>query len=118
MSTVVPIGPLVGVNELIVGGGTSVNDEELTPVPFAVVTEIGPVVAPGGTFAEMDWSDWMLNCASVPLNVTEVPPVKLSPEIEMLMPNHPLVGENDAMIGVVVVVSSTLTSSKFAASEQ
>ena len=52
MSTLVPTGPLVGVNELIVGGGwVTVNVLEPAPVPPVVVTEIGPVVAPLGMCA-------------------------------------------------------------------
>ena len=49
--TVVPTGPLPGVNELIDGGGMNVNEPELVAVPPGVVTEIGPVVAPSGTQA-------------------------------------------------------------------
>src|SRR5262245_58346859 len=79
MSTTVPNRPSVGVNELIVGGGTSANEDELQPVPFAVVTEIGPGVAPSGTFVSMNPSDWTLNCAGTPLNVTDVAPTKSKP---------------------------------------
>ena len=50
--TVVPTGPLVGLKELIVGGPTvTVKALLLPPVPAAVVTLIGPVVAPVGTVA-------------------------------------------------------------------
>jgi hypothetical protein len=53
-STLVPIVPIVGVNELIVGGdGVTVNGLELMAVPPGLVTEIGPVVAPLGTCAVM-----------------------------------------------------------------
>ena len=48
----VPTGPLVGLKELIVGGPTvTVKALLLPPVPAAVVTLIGPVVAPLGTVA-------------------------------------------------------------------
>jgi hypothetical protein len=57
IETFVPTGPLVGVNELTVGGlpppPVTVNELALVPVPFGVVTEIGPVVAPVGTVALM-----------------------------------------------------------------
>ena len=55
MSTPVPTGPLVGAHELIVGagGGATVNEDEPVTVPSGVVTEIGPVVAPVGTYAVM-----------------------------------------------------------------
>ena len=53
ISTLVPTGPLAGANELIVGGGggVTVNEDELVAVPSGVVTEIGPEVAPVGTYA-------------------------------------------------------------------
>jgi hypothetical protein len=47
--TLVPTGPLFGENELIEGAAVTVKFDELVPVPFAVVTLIGPVVAPAGT---------------------------------------------------------------------
>ena len=53
IDTLVPTGPLVGVNELIVGGGVTVNEAELVAVPPGVATEIGPLVAPLGTAAVM-----------------------------------------------------------------
>ena len=56
MSTLVPAGPLAGVNEVIVGVGT-VNGDELEPVPLTVFTEIGPVVAPSGTVAWISVSE-------------------------------------------------------------
>ena len=52
--TAVPTGPLVGVNDVIVGGvgdPVSVNALALTPVPAVVVTLSLPVVAPLGTVA-------------------------------------------------------------------
>lgn len=54
----------------------------LVAVPFGVVTEIGPVVAPAGTLA---WISVPLvkrkSLEGVPLNVTEVAPVKFVPLI-------------------------------------
>src|SRR5204863_1509538 len=50
MVTTVPTGPLVGVNELIVGGEVvTVKLLALVAVPAVVLTLIGPVVAPVGT---------------------------------------------------------------------
>jgi hypothetical protein len=73
MSTLVPTGPLVGVNELTVGGGgMTVNELELAPVPPGEVTEIGPVVAPLGTIAWISESESTLKTALVPLNMTLV----------------------------------------------
>ena len=47
--TPVPIGPLVGVKELITAGPITVKLVPLVPVPAAVVTLIEPVVALAGT---------------------------------------------------------------------
>ena len=51
--TDVPVGPKVGVNEVIVGAGTGVTVKLVALVfcPAAVYTWIGPVVAPAGTTA-------------------------------------------------------------------
>ena len=53
MMTVVPTGPKVGVNEVIVGTPVlvTVNLWELQAVPPGVVTQIFPVVAAVGTVA-------------------------------------------------------------------
>jgi len=51
--TLVPTGPLVGLNDVTVGGlpppVVTVKLVELVPVPFGVVTLIVPLVAPEGT---------------------------------------------------------------------
>ena len=51
--TLVPTGPLVGVNDVIVGAATTVKLVALfaVPPPGDVVTCSGPVVAPVGTVA-------------------------------------------------------------------
>jgi hypothetical protein len=49
--TLVPTGPLDGLNPLITGGTVTVKLLPLVPVPFALVTSIGPLVAPTGTVA-------------------------------------------------------------------
>lgn len=50
--TRVPTGPLVGEKLLIEGGGgRTVNELALLPVPPEVVTLMAPVVAPFGTVA-------------------------------------------------------------------
>ena len=50
--TLVPAGPLVGVNPVIVGAlGAIVKVLALLAVPSGVVTLTGPVVAPAGTVA-------------------------------------------------------------------
>ena len=47
--TLLPSNPLVGENELMLGGTITVKLVELVAVPPGVVTLIGPVVAPLGT---------------------------------------------------------------------
>jgi hypothetical protein len=51
IDTLVPTGPLVGAKPAIAGGCTTANALLLVAVPAAVVTPIGPVVAPAGTVA-------------------------------------------------------------------
>jgi hypothetical protein len=105
--TLVPTGPLVGLKDETVGAAVAVVTmklDELVAVPPDVVTEIGPVVAPFGTVAEIDVSDETANVALVPLNVTDDAPVKLLPEIVTLVPGGPLVGLNDEIDGAAGVV--------------
>jgi hypothetical protein len=100
MDTLVPIGPLVGVNELIVGGGMTVNELLLVAVPPGVVTEIGPVVAPAGTCVVMSVGELTTKLGSAaPLKVTEVAPVKFVPWMSTLVPKGALVGVNELMVG-------------------
>ena len=49
MVTEVLTGPLVGVNEVMVGGGITVKLVAEVAVPVGVVRLIGPVIAPAGT---------------------------------------------------------------------
>jgi len=100
--TVVPTRPLPGENEEIVGAGvTAVTSklDELVAVPPAVVTSIGPSVAPLGTVAVIDVADSTVKDALVPLNVTDDAPVKFVPVIVTPVPTGPLVGVNDEMVG-------------------
>jgi len=107
IDTLVPTGPLVGVNDEIVGAagggglGETVKDATLVPVPPAVVTAIGPLVAPLGTVALIDVSEPAENVvAGVPLNVTLLAPVKPVPVIDTTVPTGPLAGVNDEIAGV------------------
>jgi hypothetical protein len=98
--TFVPTGPLVGVNDEMVGAGTvTVNGVALVAVPPGVVTAIGPVVAPFGTVAWSAVSETTVNDALVPPKVTFVVPVKLAPPIVTLTPTGPLVGAKDEIVG-------------------
>ena len=57
------------------------NVFELVTVPPGVVTVTVPLVAPFGTLAVICPSDVTVKSAEVPLNLTEVAPVKLPPMI-------------------------------------
>jgi hypothetical protein len=67
--------------------------------PPALVTVIGPIVAPLGTVAVTVFVDFTVNAADVPLNDTLVAPTKLLPEIVTFWPTFPLVGVNLATTG-------------------
>src|SRR5438874_1007336 len=77
MVTEVPTGPLVGLKELIVGGGVTVKLLALVAVPAGVVTRIGPEVAPVGTGAVSWGSALTVKLAAGPLRPTAVVPVEL-----------------------------------------
>ena len=49
--TLVPAGPLVGVNEVRLGAGMTVKSPVLVAVPAGLVTLFLPVVASAGTVA-------------------------------------------------------------------
>jgi hypothetical protein len=104
--TDVPAAPLAGENDEIVGAAATVDTVKLAvlvPVPPALVTEIGPVVAPVGTVAVTCVSLLMVNVAAVPLNFTEVAPVKPVPVTVTDDPTAPLAGENPLTVGAACV---------------
>jgi hypothetical protein len=73
MSTMVPTGPLVGVNDVIVGAVPvpTVKLPVLVAVPSESVTAIVPVVAPAGTVAVICVSELTVKLvAAVPPKVT------------------------------------------------
>lgn len=98
--TFVPTGPLVGLNDEIVGAGcVTVKAVALVAVPPGVVTAIVPVAAPLGTIAVSDVSETTVNAALVPANVTLVAPVNPMPLTVTVVPAGPLAGLNDEMAG-------------------
>jgi hypothetical protein len=106
--TDVPTGPLVGLNDVIVGAPVVVTVKvfELVAVPLGVVTEIGPVVAPEGTVALIRVAFCTVKVvAETPLKRTAVAPVKFVPLIRTDVPTGPLVGLNDVIVGAPVVVT-------------
>ena len=95
MLTVVPAMPFAGEKLVIVGAGTAdvtVKFEVELALPFGVVTEIFPVVAPLGTVAVIWLPLFTRNVAPVPLNETAEVPVRFSPVIVTEAPVLPLVG--------------------------
>ncbi len=107
MVTTVPTGPLVGVNEVIVGAAplVTVKTFELAAVPPGVVTRISPVSAPKGTVAVIFVAETTVKVADLNRKVTEVAPVKFVPFIVTTVPTGPLVGENDVMVGAAAAVT-------------
>jgi hypothetical protein len=101
MTTDVPTGPEVGVNDVMVGAAVAVTVKlpELVAVPPDVVTEIFPVVAVAGTVAVIWVPELAVKLAAVPFNLTEVAPVKPDPEIATEVPGGPLIGENPEIVG-------------------
>jgi len=108
--TEVPTGPLFG--EKPVMPGVTLNEPELVPVPFGVVTEIVPVVAFEGTVAVIVVLEFTVYVvAATPLNFTAVAPVNEVPVIVTEVPTGPLVGAK------LVTVGAKLISWDWAASE-
>jgi hypothetical protein len=100
--TVVPTGPLLGVKELMVGGGpgtVTVKAVELVALPAGVVTVIGPLLAPLGTVALISVSETTVKTAGVPLKATAVAPVKCAPLIVTVVPIGPPLGVKKLILG-------------------
>src|SRR6266508_2299309 len=100
--TAVPVLPLVGENEEILGAAlVTVKFVALVAVPPDVVTVIRPVVAPDGTFVSIrvPWAFTVNDAAATPLNRTAVAPPKPLPLIRTEVPTGPLVGENEEIVG-------------------
>src|SRR5438067_1500104 len=106
--TLVPTGPLEGVKLVMVGGLVTVKELLLVAVPAGVVTLSGPVVAPAGTVAVIFVPEFTVNVALVPLNFTDVAPVKFVPLIVTLVPTGPLEGAKLVIVGGFVTVKALL----------
>jgi hypothetical protein len=104
ITTLVPTGPLVGLNEVILGW--TVKFVELVAVPPGVVTAIGPVPAFIGTGAVICVSKFTVKLVAVtPPKVTAVAPVKPVPVITTEVPTGPIVGLNEVIVGRGAVTS-------------
>jgi hypothetical protein len=103
MVTDTPTGPLGGLSLVMIGDDpVTVKLAVEVPVPDGVVTEIGPLVAAGGTVAVICVELLMVKeAAGVPLNLTAVAPVKFVPVIVTLVFTGPLVGVKLVMLGAL-----------------
>jgi len=113
MVTTVPDGPLLGVNDVIVGGGGStVKTAALEEVPPLVVTEMNPVVAAAGTVAVISEAEFTMKLEAGTLSKTTLlAPLKLLPLIVTTVPTMPLVGlkalmEGGGVPGPISMISS------------
>jgi len=89
------------------GGGRTMNELALLPVPPAVVTLTAPVVAPFGSGAVIWLSLSTVKVrAAVPLNFTCVVPVKADPLMTTLAPTAPDVGLKPLTVGAMVTVKA------------
>ena len=104
MVTIAPATPALGVKPEMLGG--TVNGVELVAVPTGVVTVMGPVVALVGTVTEMEVPEVTTNVAAVPLNLTALAPVKLTPEIVTVVPGSPRTGVKPVIAGAWVTVNA------------
>ena len=101
---VVPVTPLVGVNDVIVGAEINVKPANVA-VPPGVVTLTLPE-APVPTTAVMLVDELTVNDeAATPPILTTVAPVKLVPVTVIVVPVTPLVGVNDVIVGVGINVN-------------
>ena len=101
ITTWVPTVPLVGEKDPIVGDplGVTVKLLALVADPLPFVTVIEPVVADDGTVAVIWLAEFTTKLAFEPLKTTDVVPPKFVPEMVTLVPEGPLVGENDVIVG-------------------
>jgi len=105
-----PIAPLDGEKLLMVGAllELTVKFAVLVVVPDVVVSWIFPVVAPDGTVVVTCASDWKLNVAEVPLNLTPLTPVNPLPVMVTAVPGGPVEGENPLIVGFAGTTKSVV----------
>lgn len=99
--TVAPVGPDVGVSEVSVGVGMTVNAIPLL-VCSSTVTVTGPLLAPTGKGAVIDVGDHAVGVALAPLNDTVLVPweaPKFVPVSVTAAPKGPAVGESAVSVG-------------------
>jgi hypothetical protein len=110
ITTLVPLGPVVGVKEVMVGAGIKVKLDVLVAVPPGVLISMAPVSAPVGTTTVADVAVIDEGTAvAPPVNVTNVAPVRFVPLITTFVPLGPVVGVKDLIVGVDAIISGTWT---------
>lgn len=97
--TLLPTGPLGGVNPLMTGAVVTVKKPALSPAPLGPVTRILPVTAPAGTVAVICPELFTTNDAETPPKLTSVVPVKFAPVMVTVVPMFPLAGVKPVMAG-------------------
>lgn len=111
--TVVPSGPEVGENEVMVGGlfVVTMKSVELVTVPsLGTDTAIRPVVALLGTVAVIWVPAWFtVNVAFTPLNVTWFALSKFVPVIVTVVPTGPLLGEKPVIVWLASAAGANTT---------
>src|SRR4029078_7846118 len=90
---------LIGVTMQVLPPVRTMKLLALTAIPFAVITLIGPVFAPGGTVALSVVVETKSVTAFTPLNFTTDDPVKFVPVIVITVPTVPLPGVRDVIDG-------------------
>jgi len=105
-----PIGPEAGENEVIVGAGMKMYEDVEVAVPPGVVTVILPEVVFGAKAVMEVALITVKLIASVPLNFTDVVPVKLVPVIVTFTPIGTEVGVNDVILGGNGISSSLIVT--------
>src|ERR1051325_8944489 len=90
---------LLGANPVMLG--STLNIPLLIVVPARLVTLIFPVVAPAGITALMELAETTLIgiVVLVPLNCTSLAVERSVPEIKMVAPTLPLIGEKELIAG-------------------
>lgn len=107
--TTVPVTPLVGVKEEMVGGGMNVNPESV-PFPPGVVTITFPEVPTATIAVRLVAETTLIVVADVPPKLTSVVPIKLVPVILTNVPVTPLVGVKEEMVGAGIKVKPVRAS--------
>ena len=78
----------------------------LVAVPADVVTVMRPVVAPVGTVARIEVSEFTVKLAPTPLNATAVAPERFVPVMVTAAPTAPLVGVKLVIVGGLMTVNT------------